>query len=404
MTMPLEGIKVLDLSRFGPGLFTTMMLADMGAEVLRIQEVGLPTPGGRGAVEARVADSAFADREAERSSPYYALNRNKKSLCLNLKAPEGCEIFYQLAQNADVIMEAYRPGVVKRLGVDYETIREINPRIVYCSLTGYGQDGPYKNIVGHDANYISIAGALGITGLRNGPPVLPGFQLADFAAGSMHCALGIVLALMARERTGRGQYVDISMTDGVVSLLANQLSTCFRTGVVPRPGEMPTNGGIPGYNVYESQDGEYFSLGNLEPWFWENLCRALGREDFIAHQDTPGEKREEIFAAFRAIFRTKTRDEWFEYLKDKDICVGKVYTLDELESDAQLRHRQMVVEVEAPGGEKIKQVGIPIKLSETPGAIRSLAPSPGQHTAEVLAQLGYSQARIAALRQAGVIK
>ena len=393
--LPLEGIKILDMSRLAPGPYCTMILGDLGADVLKIEQ---PTAIARGGIGGFPPPSP----EAQRRNAYNAHDRNKRSMTLNLRTEEGQQVFYRLAQDADVVLEGFRPGVVKRLGVDYETIRGINPRIVYCSLSGYGQDGPYEGLVGHDINYIGIGGALGITGEAGRRPAIPMNIIGDFAAGGMHAAIGILTALMVRQKTGRGQYVDISMTDGVVSLLAAVASGYFSTGIVPRAGETLLNGGVAFYNVYETKDGKYISIGCLEPHFYENLCRALGREDFVPHQNSP-QKREEIFAHFRQTFLTKTRDEWFELLKQTDICVGPVYGMDEVFSDPQVLQRNMVVEVEHPNFGKVKQVGISVKLSETPGAIRSLAPTLGQHTEEVLLSLGYAKEKIEELRAGGAI-
>ncbi len=391
MTMPLEGIKVLDLSRLAPGPYCTMILGDLGADVLKVE----------GPREGRLAMVMSIE---ERAIAYNALERNKRSIVLNLKLEPARKIFYQLAEKADVIVEGFRPGVVKRLGVDYDTIKEINPRLIYCSLTGYGQDGPYSNLVGHDVNYISIGGALGIMGIPGGAPTIPSNLLADFAGGGTNAAVGILAALIARDKTGRGQYVDIGMADGVVSLMASSLSRYFETNEVPERGNELLTGGVPFYSVYETKDGKYVSIGCLEPWFYENLCRALGREDFIPHQGAIGEKMEEIFSAFREIFRTKTRDEWFDYLSQWDICVGKVYTLDELSTDPQLIHRNMILELDHPELGKVKQPGISVKLSQTPGSIRSFGPALGQHTDEVMLDLGYSKERIEELMKEGAIQ
>jgi len=390
LTAPLEGIKILDLSRLAPGPFCTMILGDLGADILKVE----------GPREGRLAMVMAIE---ERAIAYNALERNKRSIVLNLKLEPARQIFYQLAKKADVIVEGFRPGVVKRLGVDYDTIKEINPRLIYCSLTGYGQDGPYSNLVGHDVNYISIGGALGIMGIPGGAPIIPSNLVADYAAGGMNAAIGILAALIAREKTGKGQYVDIGMADGVVSLMASSLSRYFETDEVPKRGNELLTGGVPFYSVYETKDGKYVSIGCLEPWFYENLCRALGREDFIPYQGAIGEKREEIFSAFREIFRTKTRDEWFDYLSQWDICVGKVYLLDELATDPQLIHRNMILELDHPELGKVKQPGISVKLSQTPGSIRSFGPILGQHTEEVLLELGYSKKRIEELREQGAI-
>jgi len=394
MSMALEGIRVIDLTRLAPGPYCTMFLADLGADVIKIE------PGGGRAAIAFLRQTA---EEEERRRAYNAEERNKKSIVLNLKMEEAQKVFYKLAEKADVIIEEFRPGVVKRLGVDYDIISKINPRIVYCSLTGYGQDGPYRELAGHDVNYISTGGAQSMLGEPGGRPVVPTNIIADFAAGGMHAAIGILAALLARERTGKGQHVDIAMLDGVVSLMHAEAAMYFSTGQVPGLGHILMFSGAPHYGVYQTKDGKYISLGALEPWFYENLCRALGREDFIPDHWTGGEKWEEIASAFRQIFLTKTRDEWVEILRQIDTCAAPVYSLDEAFSDPQVLHRNMVVEIEHPTLGKVKQVGISIKLSETPGAIRSIAPRQGEHTEEILLDLGYAKEEIEELRKAGAI-
>jgi crotonobetainyl-CoA:carnitine CoA-transferase CaiB-like acyl-CoA transferase len=300
-------------------------------------------------------------------------------------------------------MEGFRPGVMKRLGVDYDTIKKVNPRIVYASLTGYGQEGPYRDVVGHDINYLSIGGLLGMTGLSGGPPVIPGTVLADFAAGGMSAAVGILAALTARGRTGKGQYVDVSLTDAVVELTSLQIIPYLIMGIVPKRGETMLTGEWPWYNVYETKDGKHISIGALEPWFYANLCQLLGRENFIEHQYTEGEKREEIFQSFRETFLTKNRDEWVEILRRKDTCVAPVYSVDELVSDPQLIARGMITEVDHPTLGRIKQVGSMIKLSESPFQVRNWSQRFGQHTEEILTGLGYSKEDIDRLREIEVI-
>jgi crotonobetainyl-CoA:carnitine CoA-transferase CaiB-like acyl-CoA transferase len=241
-------------------------------------------------------------------------------------------------------------------------------------------------------------------GSQGGPPVIPHNIIADFAGGGMHGAIGVLAALMARERTGRGQFVDIAMTDGVYSLLVSHLSTYFATGMVPRRGETLLDGGAHYYNVYETKDGKWMSIGSIEPWFYANLCKALGREDFLPYEFAEGKKREEIKQGFRDLFKTKTRDEWFDILTQHDICVGKVYDLDETAADPHLRARDMIVEIDHPEAGPVKQVGISVKLSDTPGQIRFLATPLGAHTEEILTDLGYTSEKIAQLRAEGGIK
>ena len=399
--LALEGIKVLDFCRNAPGMFATMILADLGADVLMVER---PMDETRAAYERIVAGIENPEDERRHAS-FNALQRNKRSIALNLKEPEALDIFHQLAADADVVAEGFRPGVVDRLGVGYEQVKEINPRVVYCSVSGYGQTGPYSQMAGHDINYISFAGALGLIGdSPDGKPTIPLNLVADYAGGGLCGAVGILAALMAREKTGRGQYVDIAMTEGVLYMLCGMIADAFSQGFRPTRGANRLNGGSPFYNVYRTADGKYFSIAAIEPWFWENLCRAIGREELIPHQQAGDEKRAEIARMLEATFLSKTRDEWFETLKDANISVGKVYDLDEALSDPQAIARGMVVEVEAPGvqGGKVQQPGIPFHLSETPGEVRYPGSVTGQHTADVLADLGYSPEAIADLQARGV--
>ncbi len=373
----------------GPGPFCANMLGDLGADVIKIYEAH---PERRGGPVMFLFDPAM--------QPGF---RNCRTMGLNLKAEEGRSIFCDLAKNADVIMEGFRPGVVKRLGVDYDTIKKINPRIVYASLTGFGQNGPYHNLVGHDINYIGIGGLLGLTGPAGGAPVIPGTVIADFAAGGMSSAIGILAALMARERTGMGQFVDMSMTDAVVESTSMQISPYLLNGMVPKKGETMFTGHYPWYNVYETRDGKYISIGALEPWFFANLCELLGCEQLIEHQFAEGEKREEIFKYFRETFLSKTRDEWVAILQQKDTCVAPVYDINELESDPQLMVRRMIIEADHPTMGRVKQVGSMHKLSDSPVEVRNWSIRFGQHTEEIILELGYDKTHIDELFKAEVI-
>ena len=400
--LALEGVKILDLSRLIPGTFCTMLLGDLGAEVLKIEAPGI--------TEFIGSSRSLEGEDKRKEAAYYAPNRNKKSIVINLKSEEGREIFYRLSQHADVVVEGFRPGVVKRLKIDYKTINKLNPKIIYCSLSGYGQDGPYHTFSGHDINYIAMAGILDLIGSVEGPPVIPLNLIADFAGAALYGALGISVALLARNKTGKGQYVDVAYMDGVVSLMTWFTCGYFFDGSMLKRGQSWLNGAYPYYGVYKTKDSKYITIGCLEPHFWENLCRFLGKEEYISYRfalehtfDKPeDDKWDEIHSFLKQIFLNKTRDEWFELLTRYDIPAGKVYTADEVFSDPQVLHRQMVIEVEHPTLGKIRQVGIAPKLSSTPGKVRSLSPLSGEHTDEILQELGYKRKEIESLRRKGI--
>jgi len=373
--LPLDGIGILDLGTMTPGKYCTFLLGDLGAEVIRVERPTAPS-------------TAISDEDL-------ALNRNKRSIALNLRTEEGKQVFYRLAQNADVILESNRPGVTKRMGVDYETIRGINPNIIYCSLSGFGQDGPYHQLPGFDLIFMAISGLLGLIGGR--PPIVPGIYVSDVGSGLL-ATIGILTALVARQKRGKGQLVDVAMLDGMVSWL----STISGVQRLSEEQEMPS-WVMPGYNVYETKDGKYLALGIFRPQSWQALCQTLGREDLIDQQWAMGAKLEEMISFFQKTFRTKNRDEWCHLLRDLDVEVGPVNSPQEVCSDPQVLHRRMVVEVEHPTAGKMKQVGIPLKFSETPGQIRNPAPSIGQDTEAILQELGYSGEDIVALRSAQAI-
>jgi crotonobetainyl-CoA:carnitine CoA-transferase CaiB-like acyl-CoA transferase len=389
----LHGIKVLDLTRLLPGNFCTLLLADYGADVLKIEDTDRGDYG-----------RWHPPRVRTQSAYFLGLNRNKKSMKLNLKTDRGKAIFMQLARKSNIILEGFRPGVVDRLGIGYDAVRKVNPGIIYCSISGFGQDGPYRNKVGHDINYIGIGGILGITGQRGGPPVLPGTQIADIGAGGMMAAIGILLALVHRQKTGKGQYIDVSMLDGVVSWLSMFASKYFLDGKTPEREDMMLNGQFPCYRVYKTKDGNFITIGALEEKFWKNLCQTLGREDLIAHQYATGSQGDEVVSQLEKVFLTKTRDEWVEYLEGFEICHGPVNDFRKTFSDPQVLHREMVLEVDHPTEGRVKQVGFPIKCSETPGRVRLPSPGYGEHTKEVLQELGYTDGKIEALEKSGVIE
>ncbi len=387
---PLNGIKILDLTRLLPGGYGTLLLADLGADVLKVEDPF-------------IGDYLrwYPPIIGVESAGHHYLNRNKKSITLNLKNDKGREILYKLVEEYDVLIEGFRPGVVKKLGVDYETLENINPRLVYVSLTGYGQNGPYRDLPGHDINYIGIAGILGITGQRDGPPVIPGIQIADLSGG-MFTALAVLAGIISRERTGKGQYIDYAMLDGVVSWLSVWAAVFFVDGINPKRGEMRLNGTLPTYNVYETKDGKYISLGALEEKFYENLFKAIGREDFLKSGESfwviSRDKLDMVTEELRKIFLTKTRDEWVKFLWEHDVCAGPVYTFEETFNDPQVKSREMVIELDNPEVGILKQAGIPIKFSKTPGEIRIRSPHLGEHTKEILLNLGYNEEEIKQLK------
>jgi crotonobetainyl-CoA:carnitine CoA-transferase CaiB-like acyl-CoA transferase len=380
MPTALSRFRLLDLSRQLPGPFCSMLLADLGMDVLTVYAPN--DPMGMGVP---------------------ILGRNKRSLSLNLKSDEGRAIFHRLARDADAVLEGGRPGGAAKLGVDYETLRKINPRLVYCSISGYGQDGPYRNRVGHDVNYLGFAGVIGLTGTSGGAPAIPGVQIADIGGGALMAAVGILAALWAREETGAGQFVDIGMMDGAV---AWQVINAFRHLVdhqEPERGETMLTGHHPCYAVYETKDGRHVTVGALEPHFWRTLCERLEFPEFVARQFDEGESREDMFRRIRARFRERTMVEWVAMLADLDICFGPVATLSEALADPQALHRQMVVETVDGRGNRQRTLGNPIKLSATPPAIRTPPPRLGEHTDAVLAGLGFSPGDVAGLRGRGVV-
>lgn len=400
---PLDGLRVLELIRVAPGAFCTMMLADMGADVVKIETPNHPDP----------YDTAGADprAQAERAA-YRFVDRNKRSVAIDLKDPKGQALLHRLADGADVLVEGFRPGVMTRLGGDYETLSRRNPRLVYCSLSGFGQSGPYRDYPAHDINYLAIAGVLDLIGEKGRHPAIPLNVVADYAGASMHGVQGILLALLARERTGRGQHVDVSYLDTTLSLLAAtpHARDSFRTGRWPKRGEGALAGEYPFYSTYETSDGKLVSIGCTEPWLWANFCRAIGRPDlerFALKGAYWLEPADEAAAQGKrevaAIMKTKTRDEWFAFLVDKDVCVGPVNRPDEAFADPQVRARDMIVEVDDPRCGPVHQAGIAIKLSDTPGSIRRLGPVRGEHTDEILEAIGCGAAERAELRRAGTI-
>ena len=389
--LPLADVRVLDLTRLLPGGFCTLLLADLGAEVLKVEDTGAGdyvrwVPPYYGGEEQRALGA--------HSAPYLALNRGKRSVRLDLKSDAGREVLLRLVERYDVLVESFRPGVMERLGVGYERLREANPGLVYCAISGYGKDGPNAQRAGHDLNYLALNGILGLSGQHDGPPTQAAGQIADLGGGGLTAAVGILAALHERRGSGLGQAVDISMTDGSLSWLAMVAGRYFCDGEPPRRGAGDLNGGLLCYLPYEAADG-WVSCGALEPKFWAAFCQGVGREDLIEVQYQPPGS-----AAWREVadvFRSRTRAEWRAFNDERNCCIEPVLGLDETLDSELVRAREMVVEVDQPGIGPVRQLGLPIKLDRTPGDPTRPAPAFGEQTEEVLHELGYGEEEVAAM-------
>ncbi|QCT69771.1 CoA transferase [Eubacterium maltosivorans] len=385
----LEGLKILDFSTLLPGPFATTMLADLGAEVLKISGPGKPDI---------VLDYPPFIEGTTVSANQAWLGRNKKTMLLNLKKPGAVEVVKKLIMEYDIVMEQFRPGVMEKLGLGYEALAEINPRLIYCSLTGYGQTGPLSHRAGHDINYLARSGNMAQAGRAETGPVLTNMQVADVAVGSMNSVIGILAAVQYRNRTGKGQRVDIAMLDGLIPFNGMDGTAFLAAGKVPKREGERLNGGCM-YDFYETKDGQYLSVGALEPKFWAEFCHCIGREDLIEGSVWP-EDVKAVKEVIRGILKEKTRDEWMAVFDGCDVCVEPVLSVQEaLLEDAHIRAREMVVEVELPlsDGKKVPQYGTAVKLSESPAQYRFGGYPVGYHTEAVLKALGCSDDAIESL-------
>ncbi len=329
---PLDGIRVLDLTRLLPGALCTLHLADMGADVIKIED---PWQGDYGR-------SMGTTNKA--TSPYFlVMNRNKRGLKLDLKQVLGRQAFFDLARDADVVIESFRPGVVDKLGIGYEAVRALNPHIVYCSISGYGQTGPYRERAGHDLNYCAYAGITDQIGQRGAAPAVPNFQIADLAGGSLSAAMGILAALLDAQRTGNGRYIDVSMTDCALAHSVIPLAALATDGEVQPRGADTLSGGLPCYGVYATSDGRYMALGALEKKFWQRFCEKIERPDLISEHLVSGAEADRVHAEVAAIFGSNTQDHWTKTFADVDCCVAPVLTLTESMENEQLQARKMFV-------------------------------------------------------------
>lgn len=392
MTAALEGLRILDLTRLLPGAFASQILADMGADVVKIEH-----PDG-GDYNRKFPPIARCE-----SGSFLLLNRNKRSLTLDLKKEAGKSVFRKLVERADVVLEGFRPGVMDRLGLSYEALAEINPRIIFCAISGYGQDGPQRLAPGHDMNYLAEAGALQLFGKPGEPPIVPGLSIADVGGGSLMATTAIMAALLARARTGRGQMIDISMFDGAMSWLALHAPDYLFAGIEPRGGERALIGEAACYNVYRCSDGRDVALGIIEDHFWHRFCDAVNVPELKDRQWEQGQAAQQQREQLAALFATDTRDNWVARLAPVDVPFGPVLSMQEAFASPQARHRQMLLHVDHPVEGRIPQIGFPIKMSDTPCSIRSAPPLLGEHDAAILAEIGLSDQEIAKLRDEGTI-
>ena len=381
----LDGYRILDFTTLLPGPYATMTLADMGAEVLKVSSKDKYD---------LVVNWPPVIEGAQVTGTQAWLGRGKKTIHLNLKKPKAVEAVKKLVLKYDIVVEQFRPGVMNKLGVGYDQLREVNPRLIYCAITGYGQDGPFAMRAGHDINYLSRSGIASSAGRREGGPSLYNFQIADVAGGSMNAVSSILAAIIYRERTGEGQFIDVSMQDSIIPFNSMDGAAYFAGGPMPaRENGLLNGGGI--YDFYETADGKYMSVGSLEPKFFAALCDGMGHPEWRDGKILRT-KPEMVKEVFRSVFKTRTRDEWTEVFRDLDACVEPVMDLEEVSNDEHLVRRGMWPEVEVPLTDHIsvRQMGCPMHLSKCPPAYRHAGYPEGFHTEEILSSLGYSQEEI----------
>jgi crotonobetainyl-CoA:carnitine CoA-transferase CaiB-like acyl-CoA transferase len=396
MKKPLSGIRIIDFTKLLPGPMCTLHLADMGAEVIRIEDVASPNGGDM----TRELPPGVTNRRAPMFLP---LNRNKKSVALDLRTQEGLQVLKDLCATADVFVEGFRPGVAKKLGFDYDTIKAVQPAIVYCSISGYGQDGPMALMGGHDINYQALSGILEQTALKGGQPIPGGFQAADLAGGSLTAAMSICAALVDAKLNQQGRYLDVSMTDSLLSLSLMNLAAWQMAGKPPAAGTTTLTGGIAAYQTYPTADGRWLAVGAIEFKFWKNFCETIGRIDLLAKGHLYGQSSDAVVADIASVIKTKTLGEWTEIFKNVDACVTPVLNIQEVAEQSLTKDRGMFVESVDDLGHPYKQFAFPVKMSSYEFELERQAPELGADTADLLKQLGYTENRLAELKSAGVI-
>ncbi len=394
MESALHGIKVLDLTRLLPGPYCTLILADHGADVIKVEAPG------DGDYMRKMGPMVDED-----SVFFWHLNRNKKSISLNLKTPEGKSIFRQLVKESDVLVESFRPGVMDALDLGYEQLRQVNSRLIFCAISGYGQEGPYRLRAGHDINYTSIAGVNALSRGEEEPPVVPAIQLADIGGGSLWSLIAILMALQARGHTGRGQFLDISMTEGSMACLPLQYAEYFGNQSVPRRNEGLLSGYYACYHIYQARDGKYVSLGALEAKFWRTFCESVDRPGWVELQYSSGNVQKELKKKVAELIAERTREEWVEFFSGyDDCCVEPLLELHEVDDHPQNKYREFFLEVQHPHeGGTMKQMGFPCRLSDTPARYAKNPPRFGEDTEAILKGLGLSQKEIEDFKRKGVI-
>lgn len=392
MTLPLQGFRVLDLSALFPGSLCTQILADLGAEVIKIESPYGGEPG-----------RSIPPLVKKTGLFFHMINRNKKSITLDFRKPRGREILLQLARRADVLVENTRPGNLSRIGLGYDDVAGVNPRIVYCSITGFGQDGPCRDIPAHDINFLALSGVLDLIGEKDRAPALPDIQIAGAGAGGMNAAMGILASLLRRERTGKGQYVDAAILDGLTPFVMLPMCLFMQTGKQPSRGASMFSGGHAFWNVYRTKDGRYISLGCWEQKYWENFCRAVNRDDLAAEQHAPPPRQGRIIEELQAIFLTRTRDEWTQALDPTEICYAPVNSLEDALAHPQIRHRGLWFTGVHPEDGEIPQPGFPLKFSEDQPGWRTPPPGLGEHNREILGEMGIEESELSELKAEGII-